>query len=498
MFSKLYSAITVGIEGIPIEVETHICNGLPNYHIVGLPSQVIKESKERVKAAILSCNIAFPPKKITQNMSPAHVKKEGAQLDLAIALGIIICEDKNYRTLLSDIGIIGELSLDGNIKPVRGIFSLIEGFRKTGINRIILPYDNLIDFDYYEEMIFYGYSNLKNLYADICAGNILGEKKPAPLSYPLTNTYSKIGKKKPELNFSEIIGNQMAIRAVEVAVTGRHNVLLIGPPGCGKTMIAERITSIMPEMTLNEQVELTKIYALENENVDRLINQRPVRMPHHSISQSALLGGGMKCMPGEITKAHLGVLILDEMGEFNTATLDALREPLNHGKITLSKNQKWVEFPSKFMLVATMNPCKCGYFMSSQKECTCSPYELKRHQQKLSGPLLDRIDIIIYMDRVSTEDSHAKASELIKENITSARRLLINEMDTDGVDKKLSSNLENKLKKIYDQGDTTMRGIQKIKRISKSIAALDQKNEINESHLYEAYMLHGQQRLKQW
>lgn len=494
MVSQIHSAVILGIDGVPVEIETFIANGLPHYQLVGLPGPIIKESKERVRSALQNIDFEYPMKRIVQNISPANLKKEGEQLDLALAMGIVCCSNDALIASLNQTAVIGEVALDGRIRPVKGVLSLIDGIRKKGIHSVIIPEDNLKEAAVFETLTFHPYGHLKTLIDDLYKGDLKtfkGDNQQAITLNRLSNT-STI---KP-LDFADVMGQDSILRAIEVAVAGEHNILMIGPPGCGKTMIAERIPSIMKPLRLDEKITLSKIYSIaQGQNLEGLIDSRPVRMPHHSITRPSLLGGGIKGVPGEISLAHQGVLVLDELAEFRKEVLEGLREPMSHGEIRMVKYQRALVFPSQFMLVATMNPCPCGYYMSKHQNCICTDTERKRYRQKLSGPILDRIDIIMMLDKASLEKVNLQDSKNEQEanpsEYTSAKmKKRIDQMlDRDRV--KLSPEISNKLVSYYQKGKISMRGLEKIKSLSMTIAALEGKEAVDENHMYEAMSMHG-------
>ncbi|MBS7528385.1 YifB family Mg chelatase-like AAA ATPase [Fusibacter paucivorans] len=484
MYSKLSSAVMIGIDGYHVEVETHLQNGMPQYHIVGLPGPIIRESKERVRAAIVNSGMAFPLMRMTQNMSPAHLKKEGAQLDLALALGILAAQNEVLSKRLSSFGVIGELTLDGMLKPVSGIYSLLEGFRSKGIDKVIMPADNVCPRDVYEEMMLYGVSSLKELVEALMTDALMPSvRQDAANQAEKTDETS--------IDYSEIIGQANAVRALEIALAGHHNILFVGPPGCGKTMILKRLKTVLTKPSVAERIEISKIHGLTNPemHVANILN-RPIRTPHHTISRAGMLGGGLKCLPGEVSKAHLGILVLDELSEFKTEVIDALREPLSTGEIALTKGQNHVVFPAAFQLVATMNPCFCGYKGSQYKACTCSESRLRQYHAKLSGPMLDRMDMIVYMDRVPADvfrqksecvDSTAMASNICRYQLIKQNKHTM-----------LEETIQNKLHAYYENGKLSLRSLSKIEAIARTIAGLEGSTCVNEQHLFEAIYYYGE------
>lgn len=489
MYSKIITSVNWGIEGQVVEIETKILRGLPYHVIVGLPSTIIKESKERVKAALKTSGVKFPDDRIIQNLFPANIKKEGSQLDLPIAMGIFCCLSDIEPERLSDIAFLGELSLDGKIQPVQGILSQIDGLKQQGIRRVVIPVGNVKEAQFITDITFYPYHDLKQLFEDFVNGELksnVATKDVGGNEAHSINAY--------DMDLSQVVGQNAAIRAIEIAVTGFHNILIIGPPGCGKSMLAERLTTIMPPMTLEEKIEVTKIYGIsDGDHINGLMHLRPFRAPHHTISRIGLVGGGAAILPGEISKAHNGILYLDEIGEFKGDAIEALREPLSSGRVNLTKGGRSLTFPSHFMMVATMNPCPCGHYLSKEENCTCSHNEIKRYFGKLSWPILDRLDMTIYMERVDdlkmafkpqngVYDSARASASIIK--ATAFRRERLRETKaTVG----LSKEAENLLIKYHERGKLSMRAYEKLVGISRTIADLDGSMQIMKNHILEAF-----------
>jgi len=504
MYSKIITSVNWGIEGQIVEIETKILRGLPCHVIVGLPSTIIKESKERVKAALKTSGVKFPEDRIIQNLFPANIKKEGSQLDLPIAMGIFCCLSSVTANRLEGIAFLGELSLDGKIQPVQGILSQIDGLKQQGIKRIVIPCGNSEEAQFLDGVVFYPYRDLKALCDDFLSDELKriseGIIDTNHKSQPMVDA---------RLDLSQIMGQNAAIRAVEIAVTGFHNLLIIGPPGCGKSMLAERLITIMPPMTLEEKIEVTKLYGIsDGENINGLMHHRPFRAPHHTISRIGLVGGGVAILPGEISKAHNGILYLDEVGEFKSDAIDALREPLSSGYVNLTKGGRSLTFPSNFMLVATMNPCPCGHYLSKDENCTCTHNEIKRYFGKLSWPIIDRLDMTIYMERVDdlkqvlNTKSSLYGSVNTRDKITKAiafrQKRLSHDRSRQGSNNDLSKEAEDLLIKYHERGKLSMRAYKKLIGISRTIADLDGDLHISKKHILEAFTYQTSMQIKRF
>lgn len=497
LLSIVKSMSLQGLEGILINVEVDISAGMPSWEVVGLPDASIRESKERVRTAIKNCNIQVLSRKYIINLSPANIKKEGSMLDLAIAVGIlrsmdVITDDDDLQNTI----IVGELSLDGTINKVNGILPICIESLKYGIKRVIVPKENAKEAALVSELEVIGVTNLKEV-INYLNGEIKIEKEIVDIQEILRNNKLK------KLDFLEVKGQETIKRALEISAAGGHNCLMIGSPGSGKTMMARRLPTILPDLTFNESLEITKIHSIAGKlDNNTLITERPFRSPHHTISANGLIGGGKIPKPGEVSLSHYGVLFLDELLEFNRNTLEVLRGPLEDRNVTISRVGASLTYPCNFMLVASMNPCPCGYLGSKEKQCTCTQKQKDNYKAKLSGPLLDRFDIHIQVPSVDykkLETKNGESSEEIRNRVNNARNIQLLRYQNDGIysNSELTPKLieqycsidkesNNILSLSFQKLNLSARAYSKILKVARTIADLDESENIQKIHLLEA------------
>ena len=487
-----------GIDGYPVDIETKMLDGQPMISIIGLGDQAVKEAAERIQAAIDESGYVFPKKRVIISLAPSDKKKSGSHFDLAMAIGVLQQNGDIGAKNIEDYGFIGELSLNGQLRACRGILPMIIAGQKKGIHKIIVPEQNLREAMLVQGVEILGFSCLRDVIAYL-EGKI---SKRTECSKDNTDS----GILGYTLDFSEVKGQEDLIEAVVLAAAGGHNMLMIGEPGCGKTMIAQRIPTILPEMTEEECLEVTKIYSISGmlPNGHALIKFRPFRAPHHNASLNALIGGGVNAMPGEVSLAHNGVLFLDELAEFSRRTLDALRQPVEDKKVCISRVNGTHTFPSNFMFVTAMNPCPCGYYNHPTKACVCSPGQVQKYLNKISGPLLDRIDIQIEIvpvpfDKIS-DQRQGEASSVIRNRVIQARRIQEQRYaDHPGI--YCNAQMNSKLLSIYARPDDkglsllrnamerlnlSARAYDRILKVARTIADLEGAELIQPSHLAEA------------
>ena len=499
MLSTVLSSATYGINAYLIEIETNIENTVPNFFMVGLPDNAVKESRERVATAIRNSGFAYPNKRVTINLAPADVKKEGSAHDLAIAVGMLAASGQVRDEMFTKYVILGELALDGSLRPVHGVLPISVELKKKGFSGIILPKENAREAAMVEGMEVYG---MENLMETISLLN--GDLSVPPMKIDVNEIFSV--ERRYATDFSEVKGQENVKRALEVAAAGGHNIIMIGPPGSGKTMLARRLPTILPPLTFEESIETTKIHSVAGllPPNSALVATRPFRSPHHTISDSALVGGGPIPRPGEISLSHHGVLFLDELPEFARNVLEVMRQPLEDGRVTISRSKMSLDFPANFMLVCAMNPCPCGNYGNPNHECTCTPMQIQKYMAKISGPLLDRIDIHIEVPAVKVAELSQKKpgepSDAIRARVIRARQRqaarfkertgLFSNADMQSREIRefcmIDSDGEALLKMAMTKLGLSARAYDRILKVARTIADLGGSEEIRPEHLGEA------------
>jgi len=497
MLSKALSFTILGIEAFPVEVEVDFGLGLPGITIVGLPDSSIKESRERIRSALKNSGFQFPMKKITINLAPADLKKEGSGFDLAIAVALLSGMEIVSKETLNEKAFLGELALDGRIKSTKGVLPAVIKAKELGLDEVIIPYENLKEASLVKDFKIIGVKHLREV-TDYLKGVFNPQQENMEILEEIESEF--------DIDFADVLGQELAKRAFEISAAGGHNLLMIGPPGAGKTMLAQRIPTILPSMSYEEALETTKIYSvagLLSAEKPFIIN-RPFRNPHFGISEAGMIGGGTYPKPGEISLAHNGVLFLDEFPEFRKDVIEALRQPLEDGKVTITRASFTITYPAKFMLICAMNPCRCGYYGHPTKPCQCTFQEIKKYRSKLSGPIIDRIDIHLEVPPVEFKDLMKEPvkgsldSKTIQERVVKARKIQERRY---GSPLKVNARLKPKeikkycilepkaqdfLEKVADRFNFSARALHKILKVSRTIADLEESEIILKQHIAEA------------
>lgn len=496
MVAKVNSASIVGLDGVLIEVETDVLSGLPAFNIVGLPDKAVEESKERVRSAIRNMGAELPARRITVNLAPADIQKEGPSFDLPIAISILLATGQLSR-YVEDSMFFGELSLDGSLRNTRGILPMVLLAKEKGIKNIFLPIGNVYEATIVDDITIFASLNIRDIFLHLSGQKTIDPSPFIPYDDSKSDGYS--------YDMSDIKGQEFAKRALEIAAAGGHNILMKGPPGAGKTLLARTIPSILPGLSFSEALEVTKIYSISGLlGRDNIIKKRPFRSPHHTTSHIGLIGGSANPKPGEISLAHRGVLFLDEFPEFQRYVLETMRQPMEDGFVVIARARERIQFPCRFMLIAALNPCPCGFFGDNKRSCTCSPSQVLKYQKKISGPLLDRIDIhidvpAVEVEKITADDGDGESSKTISQRVSIARKIQINrfkdsslitnsEMSSKHIKKHvvMEKDAHEILKTAIQRLSLSARSYHKMIKVAQTIADLEQSTKVSKKHILES------------